>query len=68
MIWQQDRLLYYNDFTSNPPNYEELTKSHRILNCEGISRTITTLVKQFHPDETTQFKNYKTREYQFNLF
>lgn len=25
-------------------------------------------MKQIHPDRTTQFKNFKTREYQFNLF
>lgn len=30
--------------------------------------SITALVKQIHPDQKTQFKNFRTREYQFNLY
>lgn len=68
MIWQQDKLIYYNDFLNKNPNYEELWNTHRIQNCQGLSLSIGALVKQIHPDRATQFKNFKTREYQFNLY
>lgn len=68
MIWQQDKLIYYNDFLNKNPNYEELSNTHRIQNCQGLSLSIGALVKQIHPDRATQFKNFKTREYQFNLY
>lgn len=68
MIWQQDKLIYYNDFTTKNPDYETLANTHRIQNCHGVSLSIGALIKQIHPDRTTQFKNFRTREYQYNLF
>ena len=67
MIWQQDNLIYYNDFLNKHPDYEGLKESHRIQNCHGLSLSIAALIKQIHPDITTQFRNFRTREYQFNL-
>jgi hypothetical protein len=68
MIWQQDKLIYYNDFVNKNFDYEALSNTHRIQNCQGLSLSIGALVKQIHPDRTTQFKNFRTREYQFNLY
>lgn len=67
MIWNQDKLIYYNNFSGKGPDYEKLEKDHRIQNCQGLSVSIGALIKQIHPDRTTQFKNFRTREYQFNL-
>lgn len=61
MIWQQDKLIYYNDFMNKDPDYETLANSHRIQNCQGLSLSIAALVKQIHPDRMTQFKNFRTR-------
>ena len=67
MIWQQENLIYYNDFTNTAYDYEELRNTHRIQNCQGLSISLSALIKQIHPDRKTQFKNFRTREYQFNL-
>ena len=61
MIWQQDNLIYYNDFINKFPNYETLRETHRIQNCHGLSLSIGALVKQIHPDNTTQFRNFRTK-------
>lgn len=67
MVWQQDNLIYYNDFVNKFPNYEVLKATHRIQNCHGLSLSIGALVHQIHPDNATQFRNFRTKEYQFNL-
>lgn len=61
MIWQQDKLIYYNDFVNKNQDYEGLANSHRIQNCYGLSMSIGALIKQIHPNRTTQFKNFRTR-------
>lgn len=68
MIWQQDKLIYYNDFTGKTPDYQALSTSHRLQNVHGLSLSIAALIKQIHPDRSTQFKNFRTREYQYNLY
>ena len=67
MVWQQDSLLYYSDFTNRLHDYQELANSHRIQNCEGLSKSLGAFIKQIHPQQSTEFKHFRTKEYQFNL-
>jgi len=70
LIFQDEELIFYYDplNTISEPNYKELQELHRIQNLVGVSKSINALIKQIYPSEKTMFRNFKTKEYQFNQY